>query len=148
MCLCCFDDSDVGDLLIVTILRCWWQKKYAGDIFLHVGDIPIGRQHHNMPECDVGDRYIMLETWSSTWFNHIQYNFFSICSQISRGLHRLPTSLYARMLVPNSWCWWRDLASTSVSCHQHIWFPTSVTNMDVTVRMVNGERKWTEALVS
>jgi len=27
-------------------------KKYVGDIFLHVGDIPIGHQHHNMPECD------------------------------------------------------------------------------------------------
>ena len=35
-------------------------KKYVGDIFPHVGDIMsleflIGHQHHNMPECDVGD---------------------------------------------------------------------------------------------
>ena len=37
-------------------------KKYADDIFLHVGDIPIRHQHHNMPECDAGDRYVMLET--------------------------------------------------------------------------------------
>ena len=36
-------------------------KKYVGDI-LHVGDIPIGHQHHYMPEYDVGDRYVMLET--------------------------------------------------------------------------------------
>ena len=57
----------VGDLLMVTILRCLWQKKYVGDIFLHVGDNPIGHQHHNMPECDVDDRYNMLETWNSTW---------------------------------------------------------------------------------
>ena len=25
-------------------------KKYVGDIFLHVGDIPIGHKHKNMPE--------------------------------------------------------------------------------------------------
>ena len=36
--------------------------KYVDDIFLHVGDISIGHQHHDMPECDVGDRYVMLET--------------------------------------------------------------------------------------
>jgi len=35
-------------------------KKYVGDIFLHVGDIPIGHQHHYIPECDVGDWYLML----------------------------------------------------------------------------------------
>ena len=57
---------------------CWWlndddhfkmlvTKKYVRDIFLHVGDILIGDQHHNMPECDVGDRYVMLQTWNSTW---------------------------------------------------------------------------------
>ena len=32
------------------------------------------------------------------------------------------------------WCWWLifDVAPTSKSCHQHIWSPTSVTNIDVT----------------
>ena len=30
-------------------------REYVGDIFLHVGDILIGHQHHNMPECDVDD---------------------------------------------------------------------------------------------
>ena len=50
--------------MMVTILR---QKKYVGDIFLHVGGIPIGHQHHNMQECDVGDQYAMLETWNSSW---------------------------------------------------------------------------------
>ena len=35
---------------------------YVGDIFLQVGDIPIGHQYHNMPEYDVGDRYVMFET--------------------------------------------------------------------------------------
>ena len=29
--------------------------KYAGDIFLHVGDIKIGRQHHNMTKYYVSD---------------------------------------------------------------------------------------------
>ena len=43
-------DSDVDDIIV----------------FLHVGDIPIGHQHHNMPECDVDDRYVMLETLYST----------------------------------------------------------------------------------
>ena len=44
--------SDVGDLMMVTILRCWRQKTY-------VGDIPIGH-HHNTPECDIGDWYLTL----------------------------------------------------------------------------------------
>jgi len=38
------------------------EKKYVGDIFLLVGDILIGHDHHNMPECDFGDPYVMLET--------------------------------------------------------------------------------------
>ena len=91
-------DSDVSDLMMVTILRCWWQKKYYDDIFLHVGDIPIGHEHHNMLECDVGDWY---------W-----------------------------MFVPNSWCWWRNLSPTSKSCHQHIWSPTSITNIDETQKII------------
>ena len=37
------------------------------------------------------------------------------------------------MLVPSSRCWWRALSPTSKSCHQHIWSPTSVTNIDVTI---------------
>ena len=37
------------------------------------------------------------------------------------------------MLVPNSRCWWRDFSPTSKSCHQHIWSPTPVTNIDVTI---------------
>ena len=41
-------DRDVGDIVML--------------VFLHVGDIEIGHQHHNMPESDIGDRYIMLET--------------------------------------------------------------------------------------
>ena len=44
-----------------------------------------------------------------------------------------PTSLYARM-----WCWRLTLdvgdvtSPTSQTCHQHIWSPTSVTNIGVT----------------
>ena len=36
------------------------QKKDVGDIFLHVGDMPIGHQHNYMLECDVGDIFL---TW-------------------------------------------------------------------------------------
>ena len=31
------------------------------------------------------------------------------------------------------WCWWCDLSPTSKSCHQRIWSPTSVSNIDVTI---------------
>ena len=34
------------------------------------------------------------------------------------------------MLVTCSWCWWRDLSSTSQTCHLYIWSPTSVTNIE------------------
>ena len=35
------------------------------------------------------------------------------------------------MLVTSSCCWSRDFSPTSQTCHQHIWSPTSVTNIDV-----------------
>ena len=50
------DDSDVGDIVMLVT------KKDVGDIFMHVGDMPMGHQHNYMPECDVGDRFVMLET--------------------------------------------------------------------------------------
>ena len=31
-------DSDVGDFMMVTDFRCWWQNHYVGDFFRHVGD--------------------------------------------------------------------------------------------------------------
>ena len=59
-----------------------------------------------------------------------------------------PVRMVTVMLV-TSLCWWLDdcdhfkmLSPTSKSCHQHIWFPTSVTNMNVSVRMDNGGRKY------
>ena len=33
-------DSDVGEFMMVTDLRCWWRNHYVGDIFLYVGDFP------------------------------------------------------------------------------------------------------------
>ena len=49
-------DSDCGDIvMLVSILRCWWQNKEVGDIFLHVGDMPISHQHNYISECDVSD---------------------------------------------------------------------------------------------
>ena len=49
-----------------------------------------------------------------------------------------------QMLVAESLCWWffqciksvtniLNRSQTSQTCHQHIWSPTSVTNIDVTV---------------
>ena len=34
----CVGDSDVGDFMMVTDLRCWWQNHYVGDFFRYVGD--------------------------------------------------------------------------------------------------------------
>ena len=88
-------------MLLVTDMLCWRHEIQQGAKFNHF--LPslnrswgtyIGHQHHNTPECDVGDWYLML--------------------------------------VPNSRCWWRDLSPTSKTCHQLIWSPTSVTNIDVT----------------
>ena len=45
----------MNELMLVTILKIkfWWQKG--------VGDMPIGHQHYYMLNCDVGDRFVMLE---------------------------------------------------------------------------------------
>ena len=31
------DDSDVGDFMMVTDFRCWWQNHYVGDLFRYFG---------------------------------------------------------------------------------------------------------------
>ena len=31
-------DRYVGDFMMVTDLRCWWQNHYVGDFFHYVGD--------------------------------------------------------------------------------------------------------------
>ena len=53
-------DSNVGDIVMLATydgdhFKMLMTKKYVDDIFLHVGDILIGHQHHNTPECDVDD---------------------------------------------------------------------------------------------
>ena len=54
-------ESDGGDIvMLVKILRCWWQNKDAGDIFLHVGNMSIGHQHSYISECDVSDRLMYV----------------------------------------------------------------------------------------
>ena len=57
---------DVGDNFRILLT-----KRHVGYIFLHVGDIPISHQHNYMPECDVGDRFVMLETFFKTWWHKI-----------------------------------------------------------------------------
>ena len=37
-----------------------WDRNY------YVGDMSIGHQHNNLPECDVGDRFVLLETWNAS----------------------------------------------------------------------------------
>ena len=32
-------DSDVGDFVMVTAFRCWWQDHYVGDFLRYVGDL-------------------------------------------------------------------------------------------------------------
>ena len=51
-----FDDSDVGYIAMLVT------KKDISDILRHVGDMPIGNQRTHIWECDVGDRFVMLET--------------------------------------------------------------------------------------
>ena len=58
--LCWWLNDDEHFKMLMTKKVCWWH-------FPHVGDIPMGHHHHNMPECDVGDRYVMLETWNLPW---------------------------------------------------------------------------------
>ena len=65
----CWWHRYVGDFMMATDFRCWWQNHYVGDLFRYVGD------------------------------------FLNV-------LNRSPTSQ---------------------TCHQHIWSPTSVTNIDVTL---------------
>ena len=93
---------------------CWWlndgdhfkmlmTKKYVGFIFLHVGDLPISHQHHNMPECDVRDRYVMLETWNSNWCQ-VQWNF-SPSLNISCGTFIGHQHHFFAII----WCWCQTL---------------------------------------
>ena len=53
------DQSDPVTVMLVSSLFWWFNN---GDSFPHIGDNPIGRQDHNMKECDVDDRYVMLKT--------------------------------------------------------------------------------------
>ena len=41
-----FDYSDVGDFIMVSNLRCWWQNHYVGDFFIVLVIFNVGHQHH------------------------------------------------------------------------------------------------------
>jgi len=62
--------------MMVTILRCWWHKKYVGNIFLHVGDIPIGHQHHNVTKFsnDIPSPNKILEITNRSWVTPSTYS--------------------------------------------------------------------------
>ena len=91
-------DNDVG---VVTLY--WWpfldvaRKKNVGHILLHIGDITIGHQYKNMPKCDLGDRYVMLKTWNTSWCQ-IQ---FIILSWLSENFLRSLNNTWVLMSVTN-----------------------------------------------
>ena len=106
--------------------RCWWRMfgtKCVGDKFgmlvtSHVTNIQswvptsnISHQHHLLTIM-----VLVTESGDESWGS------LSVINIIIRQ---------NVMLVPNSW--WRDLSPTSQTCHQHIWSPTTVTNIDVTI---------------
>ena len=104
------------NVMLVTDMLCWRHEIQPGAKFNHFfpslnrsWGTYIGPQHHNTPECDVGDWYLTL--------------------------------------VPNSRCWWRDLSPTSKSCHQYIWSPTSVTNIDVNLKFIGMMESRNEEIV-
>ena len=94
---------------------CWWHR--------YVSDISIGHQHHNMPECDVGDRYLILVPNSRCWWRDLS-----------------PTSKSRKMgyIDVGDGCWrpnvlvtkfgrcWQVKSPTSRVRHQH---QISVTNI-------------------
>ena len=41
-----FDYSDIGDFIMVSNLRCWWQNHYVGDFFIVLVIFNVGHQHH------------------------------------------------------------------------------------------------------
>ena len=52
----CRLNSAVGHIIMLVTKKC------DGVIFLHIDDGPIGYQHSNIPECDVDDRCVILDT--------------------------------------------------------------------------------------
>ena len=87
---------------------CWWPICYVGDMKFNL----------------VPNSIIFFPSLNRSWGTYIGHQH-----------HNTPecdVGDWYLMLVPNSRCWWRDLSPTSKSCHQHIWSPTSVTNIDVT----------------
>ena len=98
----------------------WWDGRTLGDIF--------------------GLLVRPLDSWWDFWTlgeinyhqdNNIQHWFWlQYRDQIKYGDSDVGDLMM--MLMPHSWYWWRDLSPASQTRHQHIWSPTSVTNIDVT----------------
>ena len=62
------------------------------DIFLHVGDISIDHQYHNISKCNVGDKYLMLVPWLVTNILNLSLGF----------QHPPPTSMLPWILLRTS----------------------------------------------
>ena len=62
-------------------------------------------------DSDVGDIVMLVTDFGCWWQNNYVGDFFRYVDDILNVLNRSPTSQ---------------------TCHQHIWSPTSVTNIDVT----------------
>ena len=105
--LWCWWHHYLGDLMMVAILRCWWLICYVGDM-----------EFYFVPN-------------SIIFFPSLNRSRGIYIGQQYHNTPECDIGDWYSILVPNAWCWWRDLSLTSKSC-QHIWSTTSVTNIDVT----------------
>ena len=73
-------DSDVGDLMTVTDLRCWWQNHYVGDFFRYVGDFQSIEAVTNILNRSPTSQACHQHIWSSTCSYYIikLYNYYII----------------------------------------------------------------------
>ena len=58
----CWWHRYVGDFMMVTDLKCWWQNHYAGDFFRYVGDFL--NVLNRSPTSWIGNQYLKLEKCS------------------------------------------------------------------------------------
>ena len=115
---------------------CWWDSWWDSHLVRRVDSWWDGRTLGEM----AGLLVRPLDSWWDFWTlgeinyhqdNNIQHWFWlQYRDQINYGDSDFGDLMM--MLMPHSWYWWRDLSPASQTRHQHIWSPTSVTNIDVT----------------
>lgn len=101
---------------------CWWHpdmgdlnqfKLNVGDLkfflmvkFLHVRDIFIGHQHHNLPQCNFNDSYLMLMPSFWYWWRELSVTIQTCHHQLwpPTILHKHP---YNNHKIGDKICWWQ-----------------------------------------